>query len=116
MKYHLILIEMMTTIHKIGSKYRVITKGAPDVLLEKCQKQIEGGLGKVSNLEKVVIQKENEKMAKKALRVIAVAYKDLDFLPQKIDTNTIENNLIFVRISWYDRSTKRRSKRGSKNM
>ena len=35
-------------------------------------------------------------MAGKALRVIAVGYKDLDFLPQKIDSNTIENNLIFV--------------------
>lgn len=88
--------KMMTTIHKIGNKYRIITKGAPDVLLEKCQKQIGGGLGQVTIIEKSKIQRENEKMAQKALRVIAVGYKDLDFLPQKIDTNTIENNLIFV--------------------
>lgn len=88
--------KMMTTIHKIGNRYRIITKGAPDVLLEKCQKQINGALGQASILEKAKIQKENEKMAQKALRVIAVGYKDLDFLPQKIDTNTIENNLIFV--------------------
>lgn len=88
--------KMMTTIHKIGNKYRIITKGAPDVLLEKCQKQINGGLGQTSIIEKSKIQRENEKMAQKALRVIAVGYKDLDFLPQKIDTNTIENNLIFV--------------------
>lgn len=83
--------KMMTTIHKIGNKYRIITKGAPDVLLDKCQKQIGGTI-----IEKFKIQKENEKMAQKALRVIAVGYKDLDFLPQKIDSNTIENNLIFV--------------------
>ncbi len=88
--------KMMTTIHKIGNKYRVITKGAPDVLLEKCQKQISGGVGQTAIIEKATIQKENEKMAQKALRVIAVAYKDLDFLPQKIDSNTIESNLIFV--------------------
>ncbi len=88
--------KMMTTIHRIGNKYRIITKGAPDVLLEKCQKQINGALGQATILEKAKIQKENEKMAQKALRVIAVGYKDLDFLPQKIDTNTIENNLIFV--------------------
>ncbi len=88
--------KMMTTIHKVGNKYRVITKGAPDVLLERCQKQISGVLGKETILEKSRIQKENEKMAQKALRVIAVGYKDLDFLPQKIDTNTIENNLTFV--------------------
>lgn len=100
--------KMMTTIHKIGNRYRVITKGAPDVLLEKCHLS--------SITEKTRIQQENEKMAEKALRVIAVAYKDLDFLPQKIDTNTIENNLNFVRINWYDRSTKRRSKRSSKDL
>ncbi len=88
--------KMMTTIHKIGNKYRIITKGAPDVLLERCQKQINRGLGQNSILQKAKIQKENEKMAQKALRVIAVGYKDLDFLPQKIDTNTIESNLIFV--------------------
>ncbi len=88
--------KMMTTIHKIGNKYRVITKGAPDVLLEKCQKQMSGSLGKEQMIEKLQIQRENEKMAGKALRVIAVGYKDLDFLPQKIDTYTIEDNLIFV--------------------
>ena len=35
-------------------------------------------------------------MAQKALRVIAVAYKDVDTLPSKIDSQNIENNLIFV--------------------
>ena len=30
--------KLMTTIHKMGNKYRVITKGAPDFLLKKCTK------------------------------------------------------------------------------
>ena len=30
--------KMMTSIHKIGSKYRVITKGAPEVILKKCSR------------------------------------------------------------------------------
>lgn len=88
--------KMMTTIHKIGNKYRVITKGAPDILLEKCQKQIRGKLEQSTIIQKSKVKKENEKMAQKALRVIAVGYKDLDFLPQRIDSDTIENNLIFV--------------------
>lgn len=87
--------KMMTTIHKIGNKYRIITKGAPDVLLERCKKQISNSMQN-NILEKSGIQKENLKMAEKALRVIAVGYKDVDFLPNKIDTNTIENDLIFV--------------------
>ena len=102
--------KMMTTIHKIDNKYRIITKGAPDVLLQKCRAQIRNsrqtgiqlsnqvwGQSQIeTTIEKGIIQKENIKMAEKALRVIAVAYKDVDFLPSKIDSNTIENDLTFV--------------------
>ena len=77
--------KMMTTIHKIGNRYRVITKGAPDILVNKCIK-----------IDKNKVQNDNLNMANKALRVIAVAYKDIDNLPEKIDSNIIENNLTFV--------------------
>ena len=60
--------KMMTTIHKIGNKYRVITKGAPDVLLEKCQKQMSGSLGKEQMIEKLQIQRENEKSNRSRLQ------------------------------------------------
>ena len=79
--------KMMTTIHKINNKYRIITKGAPDVLLERCE---------ITTNEKLKVQNENSKMAKKALRVIAVAYKDVEYLPNNIESKTIENNLNFV--------------------
>ena len=88
--------KMMTTIHKIDNKYRIITKGAPDVLLEKCVRQIGDTKNSTKILEKQSIQRENLKMAEKALRVIAVAYKEVDHLPPNIDTKTIENNLVFV--------------------
>ena len=84
-------------------KYRVITKGAPDVLLQKCTKQIDSISEmanqhniKIRSLENIKIQSDNRQMAQKALRVIAVAYKDLDILPSKIDSQNIENNLTFV--------------------
>ncbi len=95
--------KMMTTIHKIGNKYRIITKGAPDVLLQKCTKQIDSISEvtsqyniKIKSLENLKIQSDNRQMAQKALRVIAVAYKDLDTLPSRIDSQNIENNLTFV--------------------
>lgn len=95
--------KMMTTIHRIGNKYRVITKGAPDVLLQKCTKEIlevNGRQGqyniRVQGLQTSKIQSDNRQMAQKALRVIAVAYKDIDFLPSKIDSANLENNLTFV--------------------
>ena len=77
--------KMMTTIHKKENKYIVICKGAPDVLIEKCTN--------ISN--KLEIKNQNLEMAQKALRVICVAYKELDSLPTKID-NDIENNLKFL--------------------
>ena len=95
--------KMMTTIHKIGNKYRIITKGAPDVLLQKCTKQVDLITEmqnqyniKIKSLENLKIQSDNRQMAQKALRVIAVAYKDLVTLPSKIDSQNIENNLTFV--------------------
>ena len=107
--------KMMTTIHKIGNKYRIICKGAPDVLLEKCTKEIleigENQDIKVKSLDKFKIKNENEKMAHKALRVIAVAYKDLAELPNKIDSKSIENNLTFIGLIGMIDSTKRWCKR-----
>ena len=87
--------KMMTTIHKYGDKYRIITKGAPDVLMKKCNRYILAGSEKSFTAQDVAyIENQNNKMARKALRVIAVAYKDIDALPNKIDTN-IEKDLIF---------------------
>ena len=87
--------KMMTTIHRVGNKYRIITKGAPDVLIRRCNKYTSQGRQiSITNSEISYIEKQNELMAKRALRVIAVAYKDLDILPNSIDTN-IENDLTF---------------------
>ena len=88
--------KMMTTIHKFGNKYRIITKGAPDILLKKCSKYYQNGditpiFSKIEN-----IKEQNKIMADKALRVIAVAYKDVESLPTKLNAQTIEEDLTFV--------------------
>ena len=85
--------KMMTTIHKIGNKYRIITKGAPDVLLKRCIRTEEKNLDLIARKE---ILNQNTIMANKALRVIAVAYKDVNTLPIKIDSENIEKELIFL--------------------
>ena len=87
--------KMMTTIHKVGKKYRIITKGAPDVLIKRCSKYINQiRQEQITTREISKIERQNEQMAMRALRVIAIAYKDLDTLPNKID-NTLENDLTF---------------------
>lgn len=42
------------------------------------------------------IVKYNEKMANEALRVLAVAYLDVNELPSNIDSKNIEKDLVFV--------------------
>ena len=87
--------KMMTTIHKIGNKYRIITKGAPDVLLKNCiYNEITNK--RIDQTEKNEILKQNTKMANKALRVLAVAYKDVNNIPSKITSEIIEKDLNFI--------------------
>jgi len=72
--------KMMTTVHKIGGgKYRIISKGAPDILFRHCT----GGA-----------PRQNEEMASHALRVLGVAFRDIDFLPEA--NQNIENGLTFL--------------------
>ena len=87
--------KMMTTIHKIGNKYRIITKGAPDVLIRKCTKYYKNGqILPVFEIEEL-IKLQNQEMAQRALRVIAVAYKDVDTMPNLNSAENVENNLVF---------------------
>ncbi len=84
--------KMMTTVHKSNNEYIAITKGAPDILLKKCNKYFDGA--KEINLSKEkmeTIEKSNNNMAEKALRVIAVAYKKVNNI-EKIT----EEDLTFV--------------------
>ena len=83
--------KMMTTIHKINGGYRIITKGALEALSTRCVKEIGENL-----FNKIKIQNENLKMANDALRVLAVAYKDVEVLPSTINSQNVENNLVFV--------------------
>ena len=83
--------KMMTTIHKLDKGYRIITKGALEEISKRCIKQI----GE-NSFNKINVQNENLNMANKALRVLAIAYKDVDVLPSTINSQNVENNLTFV--------------------
>ncbi len=89
--------KMMTTIHKKANGFRIITKGAPDVLLKRCKYIYQNG--KLTSLDSSILkqlEKQNLQMAEKALRVLAISYLDIDSLPSVIDSKNIEQNLIFV--------------------
>lgn len=77
--------KLMTTVNKIHGKNIVIVKGAFDVMASKC---ITGDLEKAKAI--------NEKMSKNALRVIAVAYKEISDVPTNPTPELLENELIFM--------------------
>jgi len=105
--------KLMTTIHKAGNKYRIITKGAVDVLLNRCERIYKNGeIRELDEREKEIILNKNSNMADKALRVLGIAYLDTEKLPHNIDTENVEKKLVFVGLVRNDRSTKRRRKRG----
>ena len=87
--------KMMTTIHKTGDRFLVITKGAPDVLIKRCTEYTNNQKSyQITKTDISFIENQNEKMAKQALRVIAVGYKYLNSIPNKSDLK-IENGLTF---------------------
>jgi len=84
--------KMMTTIHKIENGYRIITKGAPDVLIKKCNRYYKNGkIIELNSLNISGIENQNNLMAEKAMRVLAIAYSDVENMQ-----SDVENNLIFV--------------------
>ena len=83
--------KMMTTIHRLdGENNIVLSKGAPEIILDEC-KWIDNN-GSVEILDgkcKENIFKKIDEMSENALRVIALAYK-------AEDENPHESNLIFT--------------------
>jgi len=89
--------KLMSTVHKVGDKFIVYTKGGVDELLSKCTTYAKNGEIK-SDLDnyKVRIQECNEKMAKNALRVLAAAYKVFNHPISDKDMQELESKLTFV--------------------
>lgn len=89
--------KLMSTIHKTESGYIVVTKGAPDILLNKCRYYYSEGMKKELTQNKIKeILFDNTQMANNALRVLAVAFKEILVKPSKMESSVIENDLVFT--------------------
>ncbi len=77
--------KLMSTIHEMNGKRIVIVKGAFDMMAERC---ISGDLEKARAI--------TEQMSADALRVLAVAYKEIEELPAVLTSETVENGLTFL--------------------
>ena len=78
--------KMMSVFYQIDDKIISITKGGPDVIFKRC-------LNKEDCIE---ASKANEAMAKNALRVLAVGYREWNQMPETLTSEKIEENLTFI--------------------
>ncbi len=77
--------KLMTTVNAIDGKNVVIVKGAFDMLADKCSAgNVEAG------------RKCTEQLSQQALRVLAVAYKEIDMVPDSPTTEELETGLNFM--------------------
>lgn len=90
--------KLMTTIHKLDNgQFRVLTKGAPDVLVSKCSHIYEDGVAVPLTEEHTRrITASNKELADEALRVLAFAYRDEASLPAAPSPEVTEQALVFV--------------------
>ena len=89
--------KMMSTVHSSPDGIVQYTKGAPDEILKKCSSAlINGEVVPFTDELRATVAAENKRMADKALRVLAVAYKNYGSEPGEYSPEALENDLIFI--------------------
>lgn len=77
--------KRMTTVNRIDGKNIVIVKGAFDMMEPLCMKG-----------DREMARSITESMSEKALRVLAIAYKEIDTVPENPTADELENGLTFM--------------------
>lgn len=91
--------KMMTSFHENFEEGKVVsfTKGAPDIVLESCNRiLLDGEIRDLTPEIKEEVLAQNTAFAKEALRVLAQAYDVHEALPEDISPEAIEKDMIFV--------------------
>ncbi|WP_020618261.1 cation-translocating P-type ATPase [Paenibacillus daejeonensis] len=90
--------KLMSTVHQFEGEYAMLTKGGPDVLISRCDRVfIHGEVQPLTEEIREQFKEQNEDFSRRALRVLAYAYKPLpDKSPLRHED---EHDLILVGLS-----------------
>ena len=89
--------KMMSTVHRTADGIVQFTKGAPDVVLGLCTSaRVNGEIVPMTDALRAEIAADNKRMADKALRVLAVAERVYDAVPDSFEPADLEQKLIFI--------------------
>lgn len=89
--------KLMSTVHpKPGGGFRIMVKGAPDVLLDRCRSILFSSPVPLTDTLRRQVLTANEDMASRALRVLGMAWRDIDAIPAQLTSDSLERDLTFV--------------------
>jgi len=89
--------KMMSTVNKTGNRVCVYAKGAPEVILGRCDRCfIDGSVNELGEEEKEQALGQTKAMAGKALRVLAFAYKDYHDEAEEYGQEDAESDLVYL--------------------
>ncbi|MBQ8291684.1 MAG: calcium-translocating P-type ATPase, PMCA-type [Clostridia bacterium] len=89
--------KMMTTFHPQENAYVAYTKGAPDVVVDKCAYYLKDGKPvPMTDEYRAEILAANKQMADEALRVLACAERVWNKIPEELSSQNVETELCFT--------------------
>ena len=89
--------KMMSTVHALDGAYMQYTKGAPDMILDRCTHYLRNGSPVPMTAEyRAEILNANKAMADRALRVLACALRSWETMPASCTPEELEQQLCFI--------------------
>jgi P-type Ca2+ transporter type 2C len=92
--------KLMTTMQadvERDGKIAVVTKGAPDVLLKRCtQERVGGVIRPLTDARRAEVHAQVEQLADRALRTLAVAFRQIDSDEPPEANDATENDLVYL--------------------
>ncbi len=89
--------KCMSTVHSVGAGFIQYTKGAPDVVLDRCTHYIKDGKAvPMTEDYRTEILSANKAMADRALRVLACAERVWEAQPEAVEPQDLEQQLCFT--------------------
>ena len=89
--------KRMTTIHRLPESYLACTKGAPDEVVRVCTRVYSGGAAApLTDDMREDLRRINAEMAGRGLRVLGIAQREFEVIPDLISVDAIENDLVFL--------------------
>lgn len=89
--------KRMTTVHEYDDKRLILTKGAPELIINLCGYiEKDGKIQAITDSDKEYVLNKLNEMTNSALRVLALAYREMNDSENIDDGELLEKDLIYV--------------------